>query len=204
MKARAVFLLLLPGLVAGCTALESDDARARKALARLSDAGLVEELPGGGRIEVPPGSIESMAVTAVPRERGTLQASARVSVDGRLDGTPFSYVGDERFSVRCERTCAVDGPPAPAMLEVLAALRARRAALQAGDPQALGSLATAEGREAIAAGDIKAAAARPAAAWFIRVDRGVAVVGEAAPGGGQKRLILKRTDEGWRFSAGVP
>lgn len=203
---RAARLLpLLPLLwMSACTTLESDDARSRQALARFSEAGFEVELDGGGRLEVPPGRISGMAVTAVPVERGRLLASGRISAEGRLDGTPFSYLGDERFSVSCTGTCEVVDTPAPEMAAVLKLLRERRRALSAGDSQALRSLATEAGLLEIDAGDLLAAAGRLPLAWFIRVDRDVAIVGEAAEEGGQKRIVLQREEGQWRFVSGLP
>lgn len=195
--------LSLAGSLA-CTPLESDDTRARQALASLSETGWEVLLPGGARIEVPPGRIEGMAVTAVPRERGELVASGRISLEGRLDGIPFSYLGDERFLVSCKGRCGIEGSPAPELEQVLQRLRERRRALEADDVVALAALATEEGKREITEGDPATSRSRGARAWFIRVDREVALVGEAGGEGEQRKLVLRKEGADWRFVSGLP
>lgn len=203
MIGRSCRWLLLGALWWSCSPLESDDSRARQALATLSAAGYEVALDGAERLEVPRGRIEGMAVTAVPLERGRLVASGRISVEGRADGTPFSYLGDERFQVVCAGACAVDGSPVPQLEEVLRRLLERRRALEQGDVEGLKALATPSGQKEIQAGDPTAAAAREARAWFIRVDRDVAIVGEAGPEGQQHKLVLQKEGD-WRFVSGLP
>lgn len=197
----SVFCLL--ALVA-CSPLESDDRRARQALAELSATGYQAPLDEGARLEVPPGRAEGMAVTAVPLERGRLVASGRISVEGRAGGTPFSYLGDERFLVVCTGPCKVEGSPAPQLEEVLGRLLERRQALERGDAEALKALSTVGGSREIEGGDVAAAGARGARAWFIRVDRNVAIVGEAGGDGQQWKMTLEKEGDEWRFASGLP
>lgn len=199
---RTTFALLL-AFAAGCSQLDSPDARARKAVAAAAADGFA--LPvDGTTLEVPPGKLVATSVTTAPLGEGRLRTFGRVSLEGRLDGLPVSYVGDERFVVRCAARCELEGSPAPRLVALLAVLDARRAALAAGDRQKLIELAVPDARPQLARADLRAAAERPTAGWFIRIDRDEALVGEATRGGGQRQLILRGEGAGWRFVSGLP
>lgn len=198
---RAVLAFLL-AMAGGCTQLASSADRARSALDELGAAGFTIPLADRGAIEVPPGKLEAVAVDVGPGSRGSFEAFAQLSITGRLDGVPLSYVGNERFRIRCDPACRVDGPVAPRLAAVAGALVARRAALAGGDPALLASLAAGEPR--LEPDSLREAAERPAAGWFIRVEGDEAVVGEADPGGRQKRLQLVGEGGAWRFSSGLP
>ena len=112
---------------------------------------------------------------------------AQLSVEGRMDGTPFSYLGTETLGFACAESCRMEEGP-HRMFAVLEALRARRVALAQG----------------ASSPEVAAAAARGVAAWFIRVDREDAVVGEADASGIQHRLTLHEEGKSFRFLAGLP
>jgi hypothetical protein len=158
----------------------------------------------GARLEVPAGRLRATSVTTTPLGEGRWRAFARVSLEGRIDGTAVSYVGDERFVVACAARCALEGPPAPRLLELLQVLRERRAALAAGDRDRLRAIVVPEAQRLVARADLSASAERPARAWFVRIDRDEALVGEAGSDGVQRQLILARRPEGWRFVSGLP
>lgn len=183
-----------------CPALRSPEERARAALARSEAEGYQAELPGGGRVVVAPATSRWNAPTVAAGERGRIAVFAQLSTEGRMDGTPFSYLGTERVQVACDgEACRIEGDPAPRLSGVLAALRARRLALAAG-----GGLGAQGGVPEPAADEVRRAAQRPCAAWFIRVDRDEAVVGEADDRGVQHRLVLQGRDGRWVFTAGLP
>jgi hypothetical protein len=127
-----------------------------------------------------------------------------VSLEGRLDGMPVSYVGDERFVVVCAAHCELDGSPAPRLVSLLEVLQARRAALASGDRARLMELAVPDARPQLARANLDAVAGRQVGAWFIRIDRDEALVGEASASGGQRQLILRAEGAGWRFVSGLP
>ncbi len=203
MIARLLLLLSLPILVAGCPTLASPADRARAALEALSREGVELPLSGGRSIQIPIGRIEATAVDTGARERSSFEAFGQLSIAGRVGEIPFSYVGNERFQVVCTTSCKVDGALAPRLVAVIEALLARRAALDARDPAAVAALA-ADGLRGSSPDEISTAAERAVAAWFIRVEGNEAIVGEAGPDGGQKRLTLVGADGAWRFAAGLP
>ena len=194
--------LALVAAAFGCSSLASSPDRARAVLEELGRTGVTIPLAGGRSLVVPPGRLEAMAVDAGPGDRRAFDAFGQLSLSGRVDGIPVSYVGNERFRIECGRACRVEGPVAPRLAAVLEALLARRDALAAGDGAALSSLAAKEPR--IDPGSLRAAADREVGGWFIRVEGDEAVVGEAAPDGRQKRLQLARSGEAWRFASGLP
>ncbi|AKU90218.1 hypothetical protein [Vulgatibacter incomptus] len=194
-------ILVLLG--SGCTSLESPSDRARSALERLSSHGFSIPVDAGVSIDVPAGKLVATAVDAGSRKRGTLEAFGQLAIEGRVDGIPLSYVGNEKFLVSCSTTCSVDGALAPRLADVVRLLRARRAALHARDPAAVAALSSAE-LPSPTADELAAADGRGVAAWFIRVEGDSAVVGEAAVDGKQKRLALVRADGAWRFESGLP
>ncbi|WP_373044716.1 hypothetical protein [Vulgatibacter sp.] len=196
-------LLLVLFALAGCSQLQSPDTRAREAVAAAAAEGFSLPLDGA-TLDVPPGRLTAISVTTAPLGEGKLRGFARISLEGRLDGMPVSYVGDERFVVACAGRCALEGPPAPRLVALLEVLLQRRAALEAGDRERLASLAVPDARQQIARADLQAAAARPVAGWFIRIDRDEAMVGEAAPGAGQRQLILRHEQGSWRLVSGLP
>ncbi len=183
--------------------LESPDTRARKAVAAAAEGGFT--LPVDGlSLAVPPGKLTATSVSTAPLGDGSLRAFARISLEGRLDGMPVSYVGDERFVVVCAAACALRGSPAPRLQELLTVLHARRAALASNDRAKLMELSVPDARPQLARADLGPSAERAAAAWFIRIDRDEALVGEASPGGPQRQLILRSEEAGWRFVSGLP
>lgn len=202
MSIRAALLALLLA-AGGCSQLKSPDARARDAVAAASAEGFALRVDGA-TLDVPPGKLVATSVTTAPLDEGRLRTFGRVSLEGRLDGTPISYVGDERFVVRCAARCALEGSPAPRLAGLLEVLLARREALAAGDRQRLIDLSVPDARPQLARADLRAAAAREPGGWFIRIDRDEALVGEAVKGGGQRQLILRSEGAGWRFVSGLP
>ncbi|HLV60767.1 MAG TPA: hypothetical protein VKY51_05125 [Fredinandcohnia sp.] len=194
--------LLLPLLVLlSCTALESPRDRARKAVERRVEAGVVVELEGGERLVVE--RVEVLAMDAYRDERGGLEGFAQLAIEGKVGEIPISYLGNERIAFRCgSSSCSVDGPLARRLEGVAAALSARRRALAREDGPALSAL-DAEGRP-FAHDEVRTAAARPVSAWYVRVESGSAIVGEADPEGRQRRLRLVEREGGWRFEAGLP
>jgi len=199
---RLLLLASLASAVWGCTSLASPTEKARAAIAEAAGAGIEIPLTGGRILEIPAGKLEAVAVDAGPGTRNAFDAFGQLSLAGRIDGVPVSYVGNERFRIRCGRTCRIDGPMAPRLAAVVEALVARRDALAAGDPAALAALASTEPR--IDPEGMRAAADREVAGWFIRVEGDEAVVGEASPDGKQKRLQLVRAGDAWRFASGLP
>jgi hypothetical protein len=167
---RALALLLL---LTGCPALRSPEERARIAVGHLEHEGYRHTLQDGGGIAVAPGDFHLKEPTVIPGDLGGLAVFGQVSADGRLDGTPFSYLGTERMTVRCSGgDCQVADDPTPRLSGVLAALRARSAAAPS--------------------------------AWFIRVDRDQAIVGEADATGVQRRRELQERDGRWVFTSEGP
>jgi len=199
---RRLLALSLALFAAACSSLASSADRARAAIAEVADAGLAIPLADGRTLEIPAGHLEAVAVDVGPGTRRAFDAFAQLSLTGRIDGVPISYVGNERFRVRCAGSCRIDGPLAPRLAAVVEALLARRAALAAGDAAALASLARDETR--LDPDGLRAAAEREVAGWFIRVEGDEAVVGEAAADGKQRRLQLGRSGEAWLFSSGLP
>lgn len=198
MKFRALLPLLL--LVA-CTALESPRDRARKAVERLAEEGLTVELAVGERLVVD--RVEVLAMDAYPRERAGLEGFAQLSIEGRVGEIPISYLGNEKLAFRCgASSCSVEGPLAQRLEGVAEALAARRRALERGDAVALAAL-DANGRP-FSAEEVREAAAREVAGWFVRVESGSAIVGEADAEGRQRRLRLGKREGSWRFEAGLP
>lgn len=198
---RSLALALLAAAF-GCSSLASSPDRARAVLGKLGRTGVTIPLAGGRTLEIPPGKLEAMAVDAGPGDRRAFDAFGQLSLAGRIDGIPVSYVGNERFRIECGGSCRVEGPVAPRLAAVVEALLARRDALAAGDVAALSALAAKEPR--IDPDALRVAADREVAGWFIRVEGDEAVVGEAAPDGKQKRIQLARVGEAWRFSSGLP
>lgn len=196
---RLVALLAL----AGCPQLQSPDRRAREAIAAAAEGEL--RMPVGDAVlVVPPGRLQAASVTTAPGNGGRLRAFARISLEGRLDGVAVSYVGDERLAVVCAARCEVEGVAAPRLAALLEVLRARRRALAAGDRDALRALAVPEAHPHLARADLAASAARPAAGWFVRIDRDEALVVEASPDGERRQLVLAHRPEGWRLVSGLP
>lgn len=202
MIGRLLSLALLAVPAWGCTSLASPTEKARAALAEVASAGIEIPLAGGRILQIPAGKLEAVAVDAGPGTRSAFDAFGQLSLAGRIDGVPVSYVGNERFRIRCGGSCRIDGPLAPRLAAVVEALVARRDALAAGDAAALAALAGQEPR--LDPDEMRAAADREVAGWFIRVEGDEAVVGEASAGGKQKRLQLTRVGEAWRFSSGLP
>jgi len=195
---------LLLGLF-GCPSLASPADRVRGALERLSEEGTALSLARERTLQIPTGRIEALAVDAGREERGALEAFSQLAIEGRSGEVVVSYVGNERIRVRCTTSCKVEEPFAPRLAGVLEALWARRDALAAGDLAAITALAAASDRNPPPTlEELRQAASRDAAAWFIRVEGRTAVVGEAAADGSQKRLGLIREADGWAFSAGLP
>lgn len=196
-------LSLLSLVLLGCPQLQSPDERARETIAAASDKGF--SLPfDGGTLEVGPGKLQASSVSATPTEGGRLRVHGRISLEGRVDGLPVSYMGDERLQVICGRSCSLEGSPAQGLLDLLSVLRARRQALADGDREALAALVVPAAHRTIERADLAEAGARAAAGWFIRIDRDEALVGEALEGGGQRSLVLRREEAGWRFVSGLP
>jgi hypothetical protein len=182
-------------ILAACPAVRSPEERARAALARTEVQGFSAVLAPWGELRVEPGAARWTAVTVGDGDA----VFAHLSAQGRAGAIPFSYIGTERPSLRCEGDDCLVPDPAPRLRGVLTALHARRAALAAGGT----------GLEALAAGpyevsEVAASAARPCAAWFIRVDREEAVVGEADDAGRQRRLVLAQRGDRWAFTSGLP
>lgn len=204
MKGLRRLAAILCVLLVSCAGLESDDRRARRAVEEAAAAGFRFELPDGALLEIPAGRLEAVGVTAFPLEDRRLRAFARISLEGRVDGMPISYVGDEKFVVSCAGGCRLAGAPAPRLLELLAVLRERRAALAAGDRERLAAVAVPEAGPQLARADLRPSAERRPSAWFIRIDREEALVGEALEGGGTRQLVLRSDGAGWRFVSGLP
>lgn len=200
--ARLLLLLCLVAL-AGCPRLQSPDARARDAVAAAAAKGFTLQA-GDATLVVPPGRLTTVSVTTAPLGEGRLRGFARVTLEGRYDGVPVSYVGDERFVVACAATCELEGPPAPRLLALLEVLRGRRQALAAADRDRLAALSVDDARPQLARADLAPSAQREVGAWFIRIDRDEALVGEADRGGAQRQLILARENDAWRFVSGLP
>ncbi|HET9450505.1 MAG TPA: hypothetical protein VFO83_06465 [Aggregicoccus sp.] len=165
--------------------------------------------------------------------RAAALAHATLDFEGSLGGTKVSSLGVEQvpFTPGAGRLGAERWEPAgsaaPRLVAVVAALEARRQALEAGD---LGRLAALAGR---APGTLPEPAAQggPAAealaqvlavgerayrveAWYLRLERDEATVGErwrltgTGPGGrvdlrGERRLRLQRRGEEFFFSPGL-
>lgn len=204
----AAALLALLGLWTACPLLRTEDERARDAIAALRLQGFTQPLPGGGALVVPPGAFDAVNVTA-STEQGVLRARGQVSLQGRVGDAIVSYLGSERFQVRCGTACSISPPPVERLVPLLEALQARDAALQARDPAALQALAAATfeaGTEARAAlGGAALSEAPPAVtAWLVRVDREAAEVGEARGTAAPRPLRLVREASGWRFTSGLP
>lgn len=206
-RAAAALLALFVASV-GCPLLRTEDERARDAVQALHQQGFTQPLPGGAALLVPPGAFDAVNVTA-STEAGVLRARGQVSLEGRVGGAIVSYLGSERFVVRCGTACSLEAPPVERLVPLLEALRARDAALTARDPAALAGLAAAaweagpEARAGIAAAELPVAPP-PVTAWLVRVDREVAEVGEARGEVAPRPLRLVREEAGWRFTSGLP
>jgi hypothetical protein len=189
----------LPALclaLSACPHARSPEARLEEALQDLAARGFSD-----GGVEVGPSAITWTAL--VGRAEGdAVKGTARVTIEGRASGVPFSYMGTERVQARCGVRCELDGAPARRMIGVLSALRARRAALAEGDEAALRALA-ADGVQ-LASVPLADRRDRAPAAWFVKVERGQALVGEAAADGKQHPLSLEERGSRWVFTAGLP
>lgn len=195
---RALLPLLL---LTACTALESPRDRARKAVERLVEEGAAVELPSGETLAIE--GVEVLAMDAYSRERGGLQGFAQLSIEGRVGDVSISYLGNETLDFRCgASSCSVRGPLARRLEGVADALVLRRRALASQDALALSRLA-ADGRP-FTEEEVRGAAAREVAGYFVRVESDAAIVGEADAEGRQRRMRLRQKEGGWRFEAGLP
>lgn len=188
-------------LAGGCTALENPRTLALEAVEAWAESERVLPLADDSELQLPAGRLRISGLQAWRKEGGRIEAFGKVSAEGRAAGRPFSYLGNERLELRCRRDCELQEAPIARMREVLGALVARQDALRAGDRDALNGLA--ESPEPLDAEAVEAAAQRGVAAWFIRVEGDEAIVGEADEEGQQRRLLLRRGEEGWRFRTGL-
>lgn len=195
--------ILLAAFLLACTPFESPSQRARTAVERVADQGITLGLPSGGELRIPPGGLAVLAMDAYKRDGGGLQAFAQLSLEGEVGGVSISYLGNEKMEFSCgARACSLRGPLADRLVEVAAALVERRRALEEADLQGLARLSLRPGP--VDPDAVRQEASREARAWFVRVENEEAVVGEAGPDGVQRRLLLRRGQEGWRFAGGVP
>jgi hypothetical protein len=205
------------------------------ALKTMEHRGLTLRVPGApqplrshalhfSRLSVSPGEGRAVAL-----------AHATLDFDGRLGTTTVSSLGVEQVpfaptgaGLGAARWLPL-GSAAPRLGAGVAALEARRQALESGDLQRLAAL---EGRSAAGAGAGDAPARAPAAAealrqvlavgerayrveaWYLRLERDEATVGErwrltgTGPSGrvelrGERRLRLQRRGEEFFFSPGL-
>jgi hypothetical protein len=199
-------------------------------LKTLEHRGLVLGVPGTSAL-LRSSKVHYGRLSVAPGEGGApALAHATLDFEGTLGATRVSSLGVEqvpfapgpRTDGAAGRWTPV-GRAAPRLVAVVAALEARRQALEAGDRARL----TALGPEGTRVEDLRGAAAEALAqvlavqgrayrveAWFVRLERDEVTVGERwrlqgqGPEGavdrrGERRLLLKRSGEEFFFSPGV-